>query len=106
MKVDKYIFSFPKANRWAAAKIGVEPLSPTELQVLYAVRRLGTATNSTIIAYLRKMQNKANENAVSYSLRDLSNMGLLVKDNRVYNVSPTGREYMSLIRRYLVNVRL
>lgn len=106
MKIEKYIFSFPKANSWAAGKIGAQALSPTQLQVIYTVRRIGTATNATIIQYLRKMQNKANENAVSYALRDLTANGMLEKTGRVYNISPTGREYMALVRRYLVNVRM
>ena len=106
MKVDKYIFSFPKANRWASAKVGAPVLTPTQLQVIYAVRRLGTSTNTTVIQYLRKLQNNANENAVSYALRDLTAASLLLKDNRVYSIAPAGREYMALVRRYLINVRL
>lgn len=106
MKIDKYIFCFTKANQWASAKIGAQALSPTQLQTLYCIRRIGNATNATIIQYLRKMQNKANENAVSYALRDLTANGMLVKTGRTYNISPTGREYMAHVRRYLVNVRL
>ena len=106
MKIEKYIFNFPKANRWAAAKYKLPALSPTQLQVIYSVKRLGTATNASIIQYLRKQQNTANDNAVSYALRDLTLAGMLLKTNRVYNLSPTGREYISLVRSYLLNIRL
>ena len=106
MKIEKYIFCMNKANKWASSKIGAQALSPTQLQTIYCIRRIGTATNATIIQYLRKMQNNANDNAVSYALRDLTANGMLEKTGRVYNLSHTGREYLALVRRYLVNVRL
>jgi DNA-binding PadR family transcriptional regulator len=106
MKIEKYIFSFPKANKLAAGKVGAQALSPTQLQVIYCIRRIGTATNSTIIQYLRRMQNTANENAVSYALRDLTANGMLEKTGRMYVISPSGREYMARVRQYLVNVRM
>lgn len=107
MKIEKYIFCFPKALRFASKKLGItKELSPTNLQVLYAVRRLGLSTNATIIQYLRKLQNTAPDNNISASLRDLSAIGLLERDDMGYMLSPSGRELLSLIRRYLVNVRM
>lgn len=107
MKIEKYIFCMPKAVKFASRKVGlVSILSPTNLQVLYAVRRLSLSTNATIIHYLRKMQNTAPENNISASLRDLTAMDLIQRDTHGYSLSPTGREFLSLIRRYLVNVRL
>jgi DNA-binding MarR family transcriptional regulator len=105
MKVDKYILCFPKANRWAGGKIGVAPLNPTEQQVLYAIRKLGTSTNTTIIEYLRKLQNVAPESGICNAIKSLTEKQLIERANG-YVLSPAGREYLALIRRYLVNVRL
>lgn len=107
MKIEKYIFCFPKALRVACKKLGItKELSPTNLQVLYAIRRLGLSTNATIIQYLRKLQNNAPDNNISLSLRDLSSLGLIERDDHGYSLSASGRELLSLIRRYLVNVRM
>ena len=106
MKIEKYIFCFNKANSWAASKFDLEPLTQTQLQVIYAVRRLNTSTNATIIQYLRKMQNKANDNAISTCLKDLTAMELLERAGKAYNLTYKGREYLAIVRRYLFNVRL
>lgn len=107
MKIEKYVFCFPKALKFACKKLGISAIiSPTNLQVLYAIRKLGLSTNATIIYYLRKMQNVAPDNNISISLRDLTNLGLIERDDHGYSLSSSGREFLSLIRRYLVNVRL
>lgn len=106
MKIEKYVFCLPHATKYASKKIGVRPLRPTEIQTLYCIRRLGTATNATIIQYLRKYQNNGNDNAVSFALRDLTALGLIIKDDRKYTLNFSGREWMSLVRRYMVNIRL
>ena len=107
MKVDKYILCMPKAIKWATTKLKLTA-SPSmgQLQILYAIRRLGLSTNATIIQYLRKMQNIAPENIVSNNLKALRELELVEQGEAGYSLSPSGREFLSLIRRYLVNVRL
>lgn len=106
MKIEKYVFNFPAAIKWASTKFDLPPLGPTQTQVIYCIKRLSTATNASIIQYLRKHQNNANDNAISYALRDLTAYGLLDKDAKVYNLSYKGREYIALVRRYLLNKRI
>lgn len=97
----------PKAIKFASRKMDLPSTpSPTDLQVIYAVRRLGLSTNATIKQYLIKMQNTAPDNNISMSLKELRGWNLIEKDAHGYALTPTGREFLSLIRRYLVNVRL
>lgn len=105
MKLEKYIFCFTKANKFCAQKVGASALNHTELMVIFAIRKLATSTHSTITQLLRKYQNIASENRVSYALKHLREMDLINKDGSTYALSPSGREYLALIRRYFINIR-
>jgi len=94
------------ANKIASKRVGIHHLRPTEIEVLYTIRRIPRSTNASIIRYLRKMQNKGNENAVSFALKDLTAKGLLIRTANDYTLSHLGIEWMNMVRRYLLNIRL
>jgi RIO-like serine/threonine protein kinase len=105
MKIERYIWCIAKANKFCAQRVGAKQLNHTELRVIYAIRKLATSTHSTITQLLRQYQNIASENRVSYALKHLREMDLITKTNNTYALSPSGREFLALMRRYFLNIR-
>lgn len=108
MKLEKYIFSLPKALRLASTRTGVSrPLYPTELFLLYAIKRLpDPCTQTHLQRFSAHVHNPITLTTIHKGLMYLVEQELVERNLKSYSISPLGREYLSYIRQYLINVRL
>lgn len=109
MKLEKYIFNLPKAVKLASTRTGTpRPLIPTELFLLYAIKRLpNPCTQTHLQRFSAIVYNPLTLNTIHKGLCYLVEYGLIERDAlKSYSLTPLGREYLSYIRRYLINVRL
>jgi DNA-binding PadR family transcriptional regulator len=108
MKLEKYIFNLPKAVKLASTRTGVSrPLIPSELFLLYAIKRLPPpCTQTHLQRFSDRVHNPVTLNTIHKGLNNLVEYGFIERDVRSYSISPLGREFLSYIRRYLINVRL
>lgn len=108
MKLEKYIFNLPKAIRLASTRTGVSrPLIPSELFLLYAIKRLpNPCTQTHLQRFSASVHNPITLNTIHKGLLYLVEQQLIERNQKSYSISPLGREYLSYIRQYLINVRL
>lgn len=108
MKLEKYVFCLPKAIKMAALRTGtLRSLYPTELFLLYAIKRLpAPCTQVHIQRFGNSLQNPITLTTIRKGLDYLTEQGLIERNLKSYSLSPLGREYLSYIRQYLINVRL
>jgi hypothetical protein len=108
MKLEKYIFCLPKALRLASSRTGISrPLYPTELFLLYAIKRLpDPCTQAHLHRFSEHVYNPLTLTTIKKGLTYLLEQELIDRKLKSYSLSPLGREYLSHIRQYLINVRL
>jgi DNA-binding PadR family transcriptional regulator len=108
MKLDKVIFCMPKANKLAATRLSlIRPLIASELFILYAIKRLpNPCTHMHIDRFAERVYNPMSFNTIAKALSYLTEQQLIERNLKSYSLSPLGREYLSYIRQYLINVRL
>jgi len=107
MKLNKYIFLLPSAVVKVSRRYEVPELSFHDLFVLYAVAYLPEGIRQiSIVRHAKRMGHPISQGSISESLSLLSAADLVhVHDMRI-SLAPLGREYLSAIRRYLLNKRL
>lgn len=105
MKLDKYILFLPAANDLAAKRTKVRPLSTHNLAVLYAIKQRPIGFKA-LLNYLHSCFYPIAETTMHYSLDYLLSIQFIERTGKAYTIAPLGREYLSLIRRYLLNKRL
>lgn len=108
MKLDKVIFCMPKAIRLASTRTGLSrALYPTEIFILYAIKRLpNPCTQTHLQRFSDSVHNPITLNTIHKALSYLTEQQLIERNLKTYSLSPLGREYLSYIRQYLINVRL
>jgi hypothetical protein len=107
MKIEKVLFHLPSANEKVSRKFGIEPLTHHELFVLYAVNYL--PMDSSQMAILRHASNChyiISPASVSRYIHSLHSKGLIALNQERFTISSLGREFLSAVRRYLLNKRL
>lgn len=106
MKIEKVLLCLDEAITVSAKKVGVRPATRLQLSVLYAIVRLQPCRNISIYNYLSKHKPDISPVTVSTSLQYLEKQGLILRSLQSFSISPLGREYLSRIRKYLLNKRL
>lgn len=109
MKPEKYYLMGDAANYRASRRLGIKPLSDSQLRYLYAIRRLGRSSLKYVTDYVNQYRPHLVTPDVRnswHTLDDLVNYGLVIREGKYYSISSTGREYLSYLRNYLVNKRL
>ena len=107
MKLDKYVFHYHAANLKYATKAGAPRcLNPTESFILYAIRYLSTPRLATIMQHTRDCSYDVSEIWITKSIQFLMQYSFIQRDGFIYSLSPTGRDYLYSVRRYLFNKRL
>jgi hypothetical protein len=108
MKLEKTIFYLPKAIRLASTRTRISrPLYPTEIFLLYAIKRLpNPCTQSHLQRFSESVHNPITLTTIHKGLTYLIEQRLIDRNIRSYSLSPLGREYLSYIRQYLINIRL
>ena len=108
MKLEKYIFCLPKAIRLASTRTRISrPLYPTELFLLYALKRLpNPCTQTHLQRFSASVHNPITLTTIHKGLMYLIDQQLIERNLKSYSLSPLGREYLSYIRQYLIHVRL
>ena len=107
MLIDKYIFFLPRANSYTANRLRItRQLRQHELFCMYAVRKMPKATAASILRYASKANYPLCEIAIYRACKFLEKEGLLQKVVNEFSLSITGREYLALIRKFMVNKRV
>lgn len=107
MKIEKYIFHLPAAMSLASSRIGCPPLSPCDMFNLYAVRYLYPCKVAKLVRHSKECQQAWSESAIRHSCVRLHDWGLLSRDEKdYYTLTPSGRDYLSYVRRYLLHKRI
>lgn len=107
MKLSKYIFLLPAAVDKVSKRFGVRTLRDTELFVLYSIQYLPSdCSQQSILRHARSMHHPISEPSVSLAVKHLSTTGFITYQDNKLALAPLGREYLSAIRRYLLNKRL
>ena len=107
MKIQKYVFLLPSAIEVASKRFGIPTLSPHDTFILYSIQYLPMNSNqASIHRHAVKCNFSISEASMSRGVHALHSYGLISLDNGRFALSPLGREYLSAIRRYLLNKRL
>ena len=97
----------PAACSLASSRIGCPSLTPCDLFTLYAVRYLFPCKVASIIRHSKDVGHTFSGHTIRESCMRLHDYGLLNRDAKdYYTLSPTGRDYLSYIRRYLLHKRI
>lgn len=105
MKIDKYVLFMPAANVKACKRLNVRPLSAHNIALLYAIKQK-PINYSAIMEYFISIAFDISDTTIHYSLQYLLSIQFIERTGKAYTIAPLGREYLSLIRRYLLNKRL
>lgn len=107
MKIQKVLFFLPSANQKVSKRFGFEPLTTHELFILYSVQYMpSNCSQQAILRHARDCGYTLSEPSVSrytYTLRDRGLIDFV--DGRI-SLSSLGRDYLSSLRRFLLNRRL
>lgn len=107
MKFNKYIFLMHHAVERVSSRMGVKHWSPQELFVLYSIQYLPMSSNqSAIIRHAKRMCYPIGQSTISEAVTNLREHGLIEVSDGRHSLSHIGREYLSSIRRFLINKRL
>lgn len=106
MKIEKYVFFLPEALRLAAARLDIRPLTNYDLLVLYILRHYSPITFMGVLRKIQSYYYPASHMSVYRSLDYLKSVELINHSQKSYTLSPLGREYLSLVRRYLLHKRI
>ena len=107
MKLSKYIFLLPASVEKVSKRFDVRPLRDSELFVLYSIQYLPSdCSQQSILRHARNMHHPISEPSVSLAVKFLSSAGFITYQDNKLALAPLGREYLSAIRRFLLNKRL
>jgi DNA-binding PadR family transcriptional regulator len=107
MKIQKVIFLLPSAVIKVSKRHGIPPLTNHEVFIIYAVSYLPMASyQMAIYRFAERLGYPISEPTISRSIHTLADYGLVTIDNYKFSITPLGREYLSGVRRYLLNKRL
>ena len=107
MKIQKIVFLLPAAVEVASKRFGVPPLTPNEVFTIYSIQYLPMNTSqASILRHASKLGYPITNATISRSVHTLHSSGLIQLEEGRYSISPLGREYLSSIRRFLINKRL
>jgi DNA-binding PadR family transcriptional regulator len=106
MKLDKYLLWFQQANATAAKRLHIPALPAHQLAVLMIIKRAAAIRYSVIQSKLKQLGKTHHDSYISRSLNALLSSGLIQRSNHLYTITPSGREYLSSIRQFLLNKRL
>lgn len=106
MKLQKYVFLMPRAIEWSSDKIGIRSLRMSEVFILYSCDYLPHTSYSSLVRHGKNFGYPISLPTISESLRSLVSMELLENVGKSYVLTWKGREFLSRVRRYLLNVRL
>jgi len=104
MKVEKWAIWGKSALAHACKAMGIRPISMSQFALLCVVKRYGTTTAATMHRY--GSYSLAMEKDRIRAIRVLSDLGLLTRSSKgVYAITPEGREFCSIVRRYMLHKR-
>jgi len=106
MKIEKVIFHLPEAIRLASVRMDIRPLKTFEVLTLYVIRHYYPITASGILSKIRSFYHPIGNQSAHDALFYLKSVDLIEKSQMSYSISPLGREYLSLVRRYLLHKRI
>ena len=107
MIVDKYILFWDGAVARVSQRFGIPTLSRSQLFCLYVVKRSHLPPSATfVIRRARAAGYPVSSRTIYLCLAELVGYGLLSLTDGRYSITPTGREFINAIRRYLLNKRL
>lgn len=107
MKIQKYIFLLPNAVDRVSNRFDVPVFSLTYLFILYSVQYMPfDCTQQGIIRHAKRMKYPIAASTISEALTLYKQIGFVDHVEGRYSLAPRGREYLSAIRRFLLNQRL
>jgi hypothetical protein len=107
MKLPKYVFLFPSAVEFVSKRFDLPVFSTGQLFVLYSLQYLPfNCSQKSIVRHAKRMNYAISPATISVSVNSFIDLGLVAVEDGKYSLSPLGREYLSGIRRYLLNKRL
>lgn len=107
MKLEKYLFFLPEASRLASVRCNCKPLSQSELTILFILKLYSPIREGAMLRKLSSFYHPFTRPTVSLALRVLLSYELAERQPTIgYSISPLGREYLSYVRRYMLNRRL
>lgn len=107
MKIQKVLFFLPHALEVASKRLGIRPLRPSELVVLYAIEHLPFPPGKTsIFRYLSSVHNPTTYMTIQRNCEALIDMRLIERQGCKYYLTYLGKEYIQAIRRNLIHRRL
>lgn len=106
MKIEKIVFHLPEAIRLASVRLGIRPLKTYEVTILYVIRCYFPIQTVAIRRKIESFYYPIGHQSVIDGLAYLKSVELINLSQRSYSISPLGREYLSLVRRYLLHKRI
>lgn len=107
MKIEKVIFHLPFAIDKVSRRYGFDALTDNQLFILYTLNYLPmNTTQGGILRHAFKCNYPISNTSVSRGIGLLVELGLVTLSEGRYSLAPLGRDYLSSLRRFLLNRRL
>lgn len=106
MIIEKYLFCLSTGMEKVARRMQLEdPPGFNDLAMMYAIKRSPSTTYSGLIRFIRARRT-FHDKTFKLCFKKLLALELIRKEEGRYYLTTKGLEYMSSVRRYLVNIRL
>jgi hypothetical protein len=105
MRLEKYVFFHEHALRNACRRRRLPLLFPKHVFILYTIKHLSGCNQSAILRHAEACHYQISHPSISRYTNDLMQYGLVAVSDGLYSLSPDGRQFLSEVRRYLVNLR-
>lgn len=103
MLIEKYVLHFNRAVISVGERTGTGRLNHLQMSILYCLKRQRSAIGPYMISKRANTDHAHTQNACT----TLTGMGLIDRmDGGKYIISAKGREFLGMVRRYLLNIRL
>jgi DNA-binding PadR family transcriptional regulator len=106
MKIEKVALCLHRSAKFVASKLGLPSPSFHAVELLYTISIIHPCTLADIGNYQKQVIGSFSPNSIQKSLAYLVKARLIDRSEYTYTLSPLGREYLTRIRKYLLNVRL
>lgn len=107
MKVTKYIFSFDSANQRISRRMRIPTLNDSEVFTLYAVNHAPlNCSRQGIHRWAKRCRHPISIHSITDAVVRLKDYGLLQEEEGRISITSQGKEWIAMVRMYLVNLRL
>ena len=106
MKIAKYVFFLSQANENASKRCRISRVTPVALFVLYTIQVHPRADRPALRRHIDRIGYRVKWHTISCAIEECRTKGLIDLQDHVHTLTPLGREFLSIVRHFLLNKRI